>query len=187
MKRRLTFLTCIAATALIGSLAIGLMANAQETNTKQDTEAIQPTNPKPAADPDLVADLKLIQGSWELQHGNAGKGRPTTRSIKTIEGNKETLRRYNAATGKKNSEHSVEIKLSKSGEVRVCTFYRVGGSPDQGLSFVYKVDAENYYDIPGMLQGREYRNYQETPKVWHWKRLAPEDVPVESEPQQGAK
>jgi hypothetical protein len=159
----------ILASTVAGSLAIGLIAGANDEPSKK------------AEDPDLVADLKLIQGSWELQHGNEGKGRPTTRSVKTIEGNVETLRRYNAKTGKKTHEHSVEIKLSKSGEVRVCTFYAVGGSPENGLSFVYKVDAENYYDIPGLLQGREYRNYQQTPKIWHWKRIIEKEA-VEPKP-----
>lgn len=144
-------------TAVLSLLSVCLLAGAQKENQEQ-------------ADPDLVADLKLIQGSWELQHGKLG-GHPTTRSVKTIEGNKETLQRFNRVSGKKTHEHSVEIKLSKTGDVRVCTFYAVGGNPDNGASFVYKVDAEHFYDIPGMLQGREYRNYQETPKVWHWKRI----------------
>ncbi|MBI1313203.1 hypothetical protein GC176_18075 [bacterium] len=122
-------------------------------------------------DPELVADLKLLQGSWELHHGNEGKGRPNTRSVKTIEGNKETLRRYSVATGKLVREHSVEFQLSKSGSVRVMTFYGVGGSPEQGLSYVYKVDEENFWDIPGLLQGGEYRNYQNEPTIWHWKRV----------------
>lgn len=130
----------------------------------------------PAEDADLAADLKLIQGTWELQHGNPN-GRPTTRSVKTITGNKETLRRFNAKSGKKTHEHSVEIKLSKSGEVRVCTFYRVGGKPDNGQSFIYRVDKENFYDITGMLQGATYRNYSNSPHVWHWKRVDDEDLP----------
>ena len=133
----------------------------------------------PPEDPDLAADLKLIQGSWELQHGNKGVGRPTIRSVKTIQGNKETLRRFNTKTGKQVHEHSVEIKLSKSGAVRVCTFYAVGGNPDNGFSYIYKVDQENFFDIPGMLQDAEYRNYQETPKIWHWKRVAQEEAAAE--------
>lgn len=126
---------------------------------------------KPKMDPELAADLKLLQGSWELHHGNEGKGRPNTRSVKTIEGNKETLRRYSVATGKLVREHSVEFKLSKSGSVHVMTFYREGGSPEQGFSYVYKVDEENFWDIPGLLQNGEYRNYQDQPTIWHWKKV----------------
>lgn len=152
------------------SLCFGfrMLAVAQQ-KTLNEEEAKAEVNSEPE-DADLAADLKLIQGSWELQHGNKG-GRPTTRSVKTITGNTETLRRFNAKTGKQVREHSVEIKLSKSGEVRVCTFFRVGGDAANGSSFVYRVDEENFYDIPGMLQGGEYRNYSDTPKVWHWKRI----------------
>src|SRR6476620_10697786 len=48
----------------------------------------------------LAADLKLLQGKWELVHGNEGKGAPTIRSVKEIKGNRETLRRYNLKSGK---------------------------------------------------------------------------------------
>src|SRR5215213_698169 len=70
---------------------------------------------KPAAteDKELVADLALLQGSWELIHGKDGKGTPSTRSVKTIEGNKETLRRYNLQTGQLRVEHTSEFKLTK--------------------------------------------------------------------------
>ncbi len=145
-----------AASAALFVIAFSLMSDAQEAD-KLDQE--------------LEADLKLLQGSWELHHGNEGKGRPNTRSVKTIEGNRETLRRYSVQTGKLIREHSVEFKLSRSGSVRVITFYRVGGSPEQGLSYVYKVNEENFWDIPGLLQGGEYRNYQNNPTIWHWKRV----------------
>jgi hypothetical protein len=125
---------------------------------------------KPANDV-LAQDLKLLQGKWELMHGNEGKGAPTIRSIKEIKGNQETLRRYDVKSGKMTHEHSVDFTLTRSGDVRVFTFYSVGGDPKQGQSFVYKVDAENFYDIPGLLLGDAYRNYQETPRVWHWKRV----------------
>lgn len=124
----------------------------------------------------------LLQGSWELHHGNEGKGRPNTRSVKTIEGNKETLRRYSIATGKLTHAHSVEFKLSRSGSVRVMTFFRVGGSPEQGLSYVYKVDEGNFWDIPGLLQGGEYRNYQNEPTIWHWKRVHDSDAAESTRP-----
>jgi len=54
--------------------------------------------------------------------------------------------------------------------IRVCTFYGVGGAPENGQSFVYKVDKVHFWDIPGVLQGDEFRNYQQEPTVWHWKR-----------------
>ena len=145
---------------------------------------------KPLPDETLAQDLKLLQGKWELVHGNDGKGVPSTRSVKEIKGNQETLRRYDVKTGKLTHEHTVDFKLSASGNVRVFTFHAVGGDPKRGQSFVYKVDAENFYDIPGLLHGEPYRNYQETPVVWRWKRVkegtspqgtsptAPEPAPV---------
>lgn len=148
----------IIAVSTVCLLALTLIARAQDEKPAKDTE-----------DKDIAADWKLLQGTWELIHGNEGKGRPTIRTLKTIEGNKETLRRYAIDTGKMVHEHSVELQLTKSGSVRVCTFYGVGGSPDDGMSFVYKVDEENFWDIPGILQGDEYRSYQKDPTVWHWK------------------
>ena len=153
--------------ASLFAISFALICDAQEKDAQE----------KPKTDPELAADLKLLQGSWEMQHGNEGKGRPNTRSVKTIEGNKETLRRYSVATGKQVHEHSVEFKLSKSGSVRVMTFFREGGSPEQGLSYVYKVDQENFWDIPGLLQAGEYRNYQDQPTIWHWKKVK-DDAPA---------
>lgn len=154
---------------VVSLLALTLIARAQ------DDKAVEQ-----APDKDIAADWKLLQGTWELIHGNEGKGRPTVRTLKTIEGNKETLRRYAIDTGKMVHEHSVELQLTKSGSVRVCTFYGVGGSPDDGQSFVYRVDKENFWDIPGVLQGDEYRNYQPEPTVWHWRRVDEEKSKAEA-------
>jgi hypothetical protein len=98
--------------------------------------------------------------------------------VKTIEGNKETLRRYSVKTGELRYEGSVEFNLTKSGSVRVFTFYDVGGSPKNGLSYVYKVDKESFYDIPGLLHGDKYRNYQSATRIWHWKRIPSKDPDV---------
>lgn len=125
----------------------------------------------------LAEDLKLLQGKWELALGNDGAGRPTLYSVKEIAGNRETLRRYDGKTGKKIREHAVDFTLSQTGGVRVFTFYPVGGDPKQGQSFVYKVDADNFYDVAGLLQGDGYRNYQATPAVWRWKRIADPSAP----------
>lgn len=115
--------------------------------------------------------MQLLQGTGEQHHGGQRTGKPTTRSVKTIVGNKETLQRFNIATGKKTQKHTVEFKLTKSGSVRVMTFFRVGGTPDYGMSYVYKVGEQNFWDIPGLLQDDEYRNYQNEPTIWHWKHV----------------
>lgn len=159
---------------LLAAVIFLVLAAGEPSAGAQDAK---PTDDQPQADV-LAEDLKLLQGTWEMLHGNEGRGAPTIRSVKQIEGNRETLRRYDARTGQLTHEHSVELALSRSGDVRVCTFYAVGGDPKRGLSFVYKVDAENFYDIPGLLGG-EYRNYQATPKVWHWKRVKETKPPPE--------
>lgn len=159
MKRPSRFLIVL---AMIG----GLMSRLSANSLAED------------ADPDTAADLKLLQGSWELLHGNEGKGPPAVRGVKTIEGNTETVRRYNLETGELTHEHSVQFALSKSGSVRVLTFFAVGGSKEAGFSYVYKVDKENLYDIPGMLHGTEFRNYQAKPTLWHWRRV--KDLKAES-------
>jgi hypothetical protein len=141
--------------------AVVVLSQAQDNKPKDD---------KPKDDA-LAQDLQLLQGKWEMFHGNEGTGPPTIHSIKEIKGNQETLRRYDVKSGKMTREHSVDFTLTNSGNVRVFTFYPVGGDPKQGLSFVYKVDAENFYDIPGLLHGDPYRNYQESPKVWHWNKV----------------
>ncbi len=156
MKRRL--LSFVA--ALLALLVMACWIGAQETSEP---------------DPDLARDLELLQGSWELLHARDSSGRPTTRSIKTINGNIETLQRFNAQTGDKTHEHSVEFQLTASGNVRVFTYFRVGESPESGASFVYKVDEENFWDIPGLLHGDQYRNYQQSPTVWHWRRISDGD------------
>ena len=151
--------------ATVVSLGLGRLAAAQDKAPNDDP---------------LAQDLKLLQGKWELLHGNGG---PTLRSVKEIEGNRETLRRYDAKSGKLIREHTVEFVLSRSGDVRVFTFYSVGGDAKQGQSFVYKVDGQSFYDIPGLLQGDNYRNYQESPIVWHWKKVKEGNAPEQGQAQ----
>ena len=130
----------------------------------------------------LAKDLKLLQGKWEMLHVDDGAGGFKLRSVKEIEGSKETLRRYDVKTGKLLREHTVEFKLSKSGDVRVFTFYFAGGDPKQGQSFIYKVDGESFYDVPGLLQGDTYRNYAESPAVFRWKRVKETTPPKPATP-----
>ncbi len=147
-------------THLLASMAMWLLAISASAVTAQDD-----------TDDPTAADLKLLQGEWELFHGNEGIGAPTIRSVKEVVGNRETLRRFDIASGKMIHEHSVDFKLSQSGNVHVFTFYAVGGDPRNGGSFVYKVDEKNFWDIPGLLRGKEFRNYQLTPTIWHWTRV----------------
>ncbi|MBB3209516.1 hypothetical protein FHS27_005356 [Rhodopirellula rubra] len=106
---------------------------------------------------------------------------PKTRSVKTIKGNTETLRRYNIALGKMTHEHIVEFELSETGSVRVLSFYPPGGTTENGLSYVYKIDGDEFYDIPGMLHGNRYRNYTQKPVVYRWKGITTADQPSRDE------
>ena len=131
-----------------------------------------------APDEALAKDLELLQGKWELFHGTE----VPFHSTKEIKGNQETVRRYDAKTGKLIREHTVEFALARSGEVRVFTFYPVGGDPKQGGSFVYKLDGDKFYDIPGLLQGETYRNYQDSPQLWLWKKVKADAAAKPDEP-----
>lgn len=133
--------------------------------------AVQPAGVAEEADKDLAADLALLQGSWTMDHGNQGQGPPDTHSVRTIEGNKETLQRFDITTGKLKSEHRVEFALSKSGNARVFTFYPEGESPEDGGSYVYKLDGNSFIEVTGLLHGDAYTNYQPRFGVYRWKRV----------------
>ncbi|EMI42215.1 hypothetical protein [Rhodopirellula sp. SWK7] len=150
-----------AAVALIASFSFSPVVSGDDVGGKSESN--------------LASDLNAIQGSWELLHGNNPNNQPKNRSVKTITGNTETLRRYDIASGKMTHEHSVEFELSETGSVRVLTFYRPGGTAENGLSYIYKIDGDVFYDIPGMLHGNRYRNYTQKPVVYRWKRLATAD------------
>lgn len=126
----------------------------------------------PADDAELARDLELLQGKWEMRHGRDATGKPTILSIRTITDNTETVERFDLRTGEMKHRHTVQFQLSKSGAARVFTFYVVGSTPSRGASAIYKVDKENLWDVPGLLQGDNYRNYQAKPMFWHWKRVA---------------
>ena len=161
------FLLSFATVASLGLASWAASAQAQDKQPEGDV---------------LAQDLKLLQGKWEMLHVLDEAGEPKLRSVKEIEGNRETLRRYDIKTGKLLREHTVEFALAKSGEVRVFTFYAVGGDPKQGQSFVYKVDGEYFYDVPGLLQGDTYRNYAESPAVFRWKRVKETTPPKPATP-----
>lgn len=124
-------------------------------------------NPTRTDDPDLTADLKLLQGSWEQTFGNNGT---PVRVVKTIEGNTETRRSYEIKTGKIRVETVADFTLSKSGAARVFTFHFKDAPDDEKYSYIYSVDASSFYDVPGVLHG-EYRNYMVSPNVIRWKRV----------------
>lgn len=156
---RITWLVCLG----LVSLTTGPMA-ARADEEKKTSEN----------DPELKEDLKKLQGKWELYHGNELKGAPNTRSVKIIEGNIETMRRYNLQ-GKLSREWQVEFILQKDGDLKIFTFYPVGGKPGQGASFLYRIQGDRFFDVPGMFTGEKYRNYLREPAFWVWNRVKDEN------------
>lgn len=138
------------------------------------TAGAEPAGPPALERDELAADLQLLQGSWELVATPEGQASPAVRSIKTIDGNRETVRRYRLPSGELATEQTVEFTLGKSGDVRVFTFFPVGGTAAEGKSYVYRVDDDCFYDVPGLLDDKRYDNYQVLPKVWRWKRIDPQ-------------
>ncbi len=165
--------------------AAGQQSEAAEKSIEEASPAQEPstTNPDKSTtpDPELINDLKQMQGTWELYHGNEHNGAPNTHSVKTIEGNRETLRRY-TMQGKLVREHSVEFILEKDGDFKIFTFYPVGGKPEQGYSFLYRVQGDRFFDVPGLFAGKKHRNYLKEPAFWVWHRVKEEDQPKAKDP-----
>lgn len=123
-----------------------------------------------SVDKELSADLALLQGKWEMKHGSKDKVSPTTHSIKTIEGNKENIQRFDIATGKMIGERTVEFALGKSGSLRTYTFFPVGGARSEGTTHVYKIENETLFEVTGLLQGTGKEKLPSRFTVSRWKR-----------------
>lgn len=151
----------------------------EETQAKESpAEETQSSEEEPRTsenDPELKADLEKLQGTWELYHGNELKGAPNTRSVKIIEGNVETMRRYNLQ-GKLAREWQMEFILQKDGDLKIYTFYPVGGKPGQGASFLYHIKGDRFFDVPGLFSEKKYRNYLREPAFWVWNRVKDENA-----------
>ena len=124
---------------------------------------------KPKEDPDLKADLEKLQGTWQRveidDQGNVG-----SQQVKVIKGNMETLTNY-GDNQKIKSQHTVEFKLEKSGDVKIFTFGPPGGLDDKErtYSYVYRLDDDIFYDCPGLIPTR--RSYSDTPAIYEWRRV----------------
>lgn len=136
--------------------------------------AAQAQVPEKEVDESLKADLKLYQGSWELLHRDEGDG-PTVRSVKTVKGNRSTVRRYSIATGELQYEHTARFKLTQSGPVRVLTFH-LGDSGGSGLSYAYQITENDFFEVLGLLQSDDFNGYGKMPTVYHWKRIDDEET-----------
>jgi hypothetical protein len=119
----------------------------------------------------LKADLAKLQGTWELTRR---VGNRTIRSVKTIEGNKTRLTRFDP-DGAIFWAHTSEFRLSISGQVRIFTFFNLevtagrnrGAKVEEPFSFIYKVDDETSAAARGFLINQE----DGEPRVEVWKRV----------------
>ena len=119
----------------------------------------------------MTTELARLQGSWQFVIDVNGQ---TIRSVKTIEGNRETVRRYDAKTERLLDEHKAEFELSKSGDVKVLTFRFATEPNSAGLSYVYKIDGKYLFEITGILTENRYKNNVSTPRLFRWERLEPD-------------
>ena len=126
----------------------------------------------------IAKDLELYQGAWELLHGGGDNG-PTTRSVKTINGNKSKVQRYDIDTGKLLRQHDSTFELAIEGGVRVHR-YRIHREGGGGISssFIYKVDEDHFYEVNGFLLANEQERFQFKPNLVRWKRIAESAAPA---------
>lgn len=133
----------------------------------------QPTSPVSEAEQPTVNNEKLleeIQGEWRLDQTN---GRWTT---KTIEGNKDSLIRYEQ-DGSIRAAHRSEFQVREHEGVKVFKVTRMEFTegPQKGLvvpaaflggGYVYTVDGDTWTEAQGLMThsvGKE--------KIYHWKRV----------------
>lgn len=114
-----------------------------------------------ADDPKPKDELARVQGNWERTVPE-GSDLPYRRATKQIKGSKETITFYDAA-GKVFHRHTVDFKLSKSGQVRVFTYsnFEVTEGPQKGatmpgsVSYIYRVTENQFREVTGFLSEDE--------------------------------
>jgi hypothetical protein len=117
----------------------------------------------------LKQDLARLQGTWEIRGRMQGRW---VRSVQAIQGNQSTVTRYDE-NGKVLAAHTAQFALSRDGRVRLFTFWNqeFTAGPNKGKtraerrSFVYRVDANTFYEARGLLVDEP-----ESPGLNLWKR-----------------
>lgn len=120
----------------------------------------------------LKNDFAQLQGTWE---STRRVGNKTIRSVKTIEGNKTRLTRFDP-DGVIYWVHTSEFKLSISGKARIFTFFNLevtagrnkGEKAEEPCSFIYKVDNDTFAEAHGFLLDEE----DGEPRAAVWKRVS---------------
>jgi hypothetical protein len=117
--------------------------------------------------------LKLLQGQWERELSTANTDAGLRRVIKEIKGNKETVTFFGEGD-KVLRRHTVDFTLDKKGDLHVYTYSNMevtegdgkGTKSTNSVSYIYRADEENSFEVMGLLSGQE-----EMPvTVYRWKR-----------------
>jgi len=127
-----------------------------------------------AADKPQSEDLQRVQGKWELVVSQDLKENGVRRAVKEIKGSRETVTFW-GDDGKVLRAHTVEIKVTKNGDLHVFTYSNMevidgqekGAKQAGPNSYVYRADDEAFYEILGLLPGEE----KQPVIVREWKRV----------------
>jgi serine/threonine protein kinase len=108
-------------------------------------------NPTPENDPELRADLQTLQGRW--RHHFWKNGKLIERMI--VEFNDATtITQWVDENDKVLRGRSATFELSRSGGVKVMTYF-LGGSRTDGGSFIYCLSGNQFRIVSGMLANRQ--------------------------------
>jgi len=115
-----------------------------------------------------------VQGKWELVVSQDLKENGVRRAVKEIKGSRETVTFW-GDDGKVLRAHTVEIKVTKNGDLHVFTYSNMevidgqekGAKQAGPNSYVYRADDEAFYEILGLLPGEE----KQPVIVREWKRV----------------
>lgn len=128
---------------------------------------------------DAPDDMTKVQGRWDRDlFGPAGQR--TGRAIKEITGNHETITLYDLED-RITHRHKVDFKLQTVGPVKLFTFtnLEVTDGTDKGLktpgpiSYIYRVDANQFVEAWGFLPGQETHPAE----MFTWSRNKPTSAP----------
>ena len=127
-----------------------------------------------AADKPQSQDLQRVQGKWELVVSEELKANGLRRAVKDIKGSRETVTFYGDGD-KVLRAHTVDIKLTKNGDLHVFTYSNMEVIDGEGKgtrdaethSYLYRADDEAFYEIVGLLPGEE----KQPVVVREWKRV----------------
>lgn len=115
-------------------------------------------------------DAASVQGRWQrLTKDSQGR---TVRFEKEHRGRKTILTAFDEA-GAVAYSHTSEFELSRSGKVRVFTYFNlvVAGTKPAGAeerrSYIYKVEGDRFFEVQGLLIGQE----KDEPVFLVWDRM----------------